>query len=94
MDMTYPPALPSLAAGESPAIGALMDAVERLGLRFALVDDQVRLIGDRALLGAEYRVELARRRGEIEALVCMSLTRWEPPAKAAKAERPVFGQVA
>jgi hypothetical protein len=73
MEATYPsPALTSAKEG-SASIGALMDGIERLGLRFDLVDGRIRLLGERALLDEGQRAELVRRRGEVAALVRLAL---------------------
>jgi hypothetical protein len=94
MEATYPLSAPGVSGEDVRSTGEYMDSLEARGVAFDLVDGEATIAVPPGLLDADGWAELGRRRAEVEHLVRVSLTPWMPPAKVAKAERPVFGQAA
>ncbi len=62
------------------SIGVFMDSLEKLGVTFDLVADELHVEAPLGALGEAQRRELAARRGEVERLVRVAL-RPSPPTE-------------
>ncbi len=70
-----PPAAPTVPP---VSIGVFMDRLERQGVTFAMVGDELRVAVPLGALSEAERGELVARRDEVEALVCVALGPYQP----------------
>jgi len=70
------------------SIGVFMDSLEKLGVTFDLVADELHVEAPLGALSEAQRHELAARREEVEALVCAALGPYQPTVAPSEPTAP------